>query len=114
MTSRHWLSPSSKMSLPVQRCLSQFKDVMKWLWDAAAKPVLDAIDFSLYKPGKSGKPQVVWISTGWMAVFPIHAAGNYDSDFEQGPICTHDVVVSTYTSSIKALNYSREQAPLFP
>jgi hypothetical protein len=84
-----------------------------WLWDAVAKPVLDSIDFASYKPGRTGKPRVIWVMTQWMSLFPIHAAGKYGgSTTPEQPSCVHDRVVSTYTTSIKALRYARERSAL--
>jgi hypothetical protein len=91
--------------------MDRFDGVMTWLWDVAARRILDSIDFSIYMNGRTGKPRVIWVTTGWMNLFPIHAASRYEqtSDPSLSPTCVHDLVMSTYTTSIKALGYARER-----
>jgi hypothetical protein len=109
-----WAKDALKRAEEQESALKEHKNIMKWIWETIARPILDGIDFSLYKKGRTGKPRVIWVSTGWMGVLPIHAAGDFfssDSDASQtAPRCVHDLVVSTYTPSIKALKYARERA----
>ncbi len=99
---------SSDESEEIAKGMTHYNSVMKWLWEAAAKPVIDGIDFSSYARGPSGKPRIIWVATGWMAVLPIHAAGDFD-----GPITTgssvHDRVVSTYTLSLNYLAFAKQE-----
>ncbi|KAK1773057.1 LOW QUALITY PROTEIN: hypothetical protein QBC45DRAFT_455738 [Copromyces sp. CBS 386.78] len=74
--------------------------LLEWLWDTIAKPVLDALGFT-QKPDGVG-PRIWWIPTGPLARFPIHAAG-YHSD---GSNTVLDRVISSYSSSVKALKHS--------
>ncbi|PLB51417.1 hypothetical protein P170DRAFT_433423 [Aspergillus steynii IBT 23096] len=91
--------------------LTEYQEVMKWLWASAAKPVLDSIDWQKYEAGPSGKPRIIWVSTGWISVLPMHAAGDYESATEsEEPTCVHDMVVSSYTTSLKALESNRQSA----
>ncbi|KAL5356289.1 CHAT domain-containing protein [Aspergillus floccosus] len=93
------------------KCLSEYQVVMKWLWDAAAKPIVDSIDWSKYERGPFGKPRVIWVSTGWISVLPIHAAGDYESPSDSSePKSVHDIAVSSYTNSLKALEFTRQSA----
>jgi tetratricopeptide (TPR) repeat protein len=88
---------------------AEYKTVMKWLWYSAAKPILENINFLNYRRGPAGKPCVIWVSTGWISVLPIHAAGDFGTPREEGkPSCVHDVVVSSYTTSLKALSFVRQ------
>ncbi|KAI9046056.1 CHAT domain-containing protein [Aspergillus affinis] len=91
--------------------LTQYQEVMKWVWKSVAKPVLDSIDWQKYEPGPSGKPRIVWVSTGWVSVFPMHAAGDYETTtMNEEPTCVHDMVVSSYTTSLKALEINKYNA----
>ncbi|KAH8429245.1 uncharacterized protein LDX57_006912 [Aspergillus melleus] len=91
--------------------LTEYQGVMKWVWESVAKPVLDSIDWQKYEPGPSGKPRIVWVSTGWVSVLPIHAAGDYESTaMSDEPTCVHDMVVSSYTTSLKALDVNKHNA----
>ncbi|EAW15297.1 uncharacterized protein ACLA_059640 [Aspergillus clavatus NRRL 1] len=80
--------------------------VMRWLWQAAAKPILNSIDWTKYDAAPYGKPRVTWVSTGWISVLPIHAAG----DFRHPGESVHDVAVSSYITSLKALDFTRQNA----
>jgi tetratricopeptide (TPR) repeat protein len=93
---------------------SDYRKIMKWLWYSAAKPVLEAINFSSYATGPGGKPRLVWVSTGWASILPLHAAGDFELSPDKGrPTCVHEVVVSAYTTSLKALTYIRQNALRF-
>lgn len=108
VAARHALGQGPKEAA---RGMDQFDDIMAWLWDAVARPILDSMDFSKYpKIGQARKPKVIWVAAGWVNILPIHAAGRYGSRGAQGaPSCVHDVVVSAYTTSLRALKYSRER-----
>lgn len=87
----------------------EYQVVMKWLWEAAAKPVLSSIDWKRYECGTFGKPRVIWVTTGWISVLPIHAAGDFENSTEsEEPKSVHDVAVSSYTTSLKALDFTRQ------
>ncbi|KAJ6002595.1 hypothetical protein N7451_005142 [Penicillium sp. IBT 35674x] len=93
--------------------LSEYQEVMRWLWEAAAKPVLSFIDWDQYIPGPNGKPRIIWVSVGWLSILPIHAAGDFEippSSNSKEPTCVHDMVVSSYTNSLKALEFIRHIA----
>lgn len=72
--------------------------VLEWLWDTIVQPVLSLLG---YTEGAT-KPRLWWYPTGLISFLPIHAAG-----YQNGPSAM-DYVVSGYTSSIKALKYSRD------
>lgn len=91
--------------------LAKYMEVMKWVWTSVAKPVLNSIDWQNYQAGPSGKPRIIWVSTGWISVLPMHAAGDYESaSHSEEPTCVHDMVVSSYTTSLKALESNRYNA----
>ena len=77
--------------------------VLEWLWDSLAEPVLGALKFNNAAADDLSLPQVWWCPTGLLSFLPIHAAGYRDR-----PGCTvMDRVVSAYTSTVRALRYSR-------
>lgn len=77
--------------------------LLEWLWDTIAKPVLDALGFS--KKPDSRPPRVWWIPTGPLARFPIHAAGYH----YRGSDTVLDRVISSYSSSVRALMQGRQK-----
>ncbi|KAH8729930.1 CHAT domain-containing protein [Ilyonectria robusta] len=82
-------------------------ELLKWLWDFIARPVLDAlqIHLPLQKDSTSTRlPRIWWIPTGILSRFPLHAAGVYSAGFADSVM---DRAVSSYSSSIKALNAGR-------
>lgn len=105
---------SSKNAEIISEGFADYKAVMKWLSESAAKPILDEIDFSGYTLGPANKPHIKWVATGWVSVFPIHAAGDFtQSGSGSGPNCVHDWVVSSYTTSLKALTFARRNETRF-
>jgi len=73
--------------------------VLEWLWDTIVQPIFSRLGYT--EGANSTKPRLWWIPTGLLSFLPIHAAGYYN-----GPSAM-DYVISAYTSSIKALKYSR-------
>jgi len=95
------------------KALSEYKLIMKWLWEVAARPIMEKIDWKIYEKSSSEKPRIIWVSTGWISTLPIHAAGDFENDTSsenEGPRCVHDVAVSSYTNSLKALSYIRKSS----
>ncbi|KAI3322281.1 CHAT domain-containing protein [Xylariaceae sp. AK1471] len=79
--------------------------VLAWLWDVAAKPVLDALGYTSC-PLTKDWPRVWWIPTGSLSRFPLHAAGRHGQSPGEAVI---DRVMSSYSSSIKAIIHSRQR-----
>jgi tetratricopeptide (TPR) repeat protein len=76
---------------------------LEWLWDVLAKPVLDALGYTSRPSG--GWPRVWWIPIGPLSRFPLHAAGRHEQGRDEAVI---DRVMSSYSSSIKALIRGRQ------
>ncbi|PKY00546.1 hypothetical protein P168DRAFT_322158 [Aspergillus campestris IBT 28561] len=118
---KHWgqrfLQAREGLGIPESQAwaLNTYNLVMKWLWEAAAQPVLTSINWNRYECGPFGKPRIIWVSTGWISVLPIHAAGDF---FESSPSlsessvprCVHDIAASSYTNSLKSLEFTRSNA----
>ncbi|KAF9764188.1 hypothetical protein IL306_002862 [Fusarium sp. DS 682] len=77
--------------------------LLEWLWDTIAKPVLDLLGFT--RTPDSCWPRIWWIPTGPLAKFPIHAAGYHA---RASPDAVLDRVISSYSSSARALIQSRQ------
>lgn len=93
-----------------QRVLRQ---VLEWLWDAAAEPVLSALA-SLGELGNSSRdgeplPRVWWTLAGPLGELPLHAAGHHtELDRPGGHRRTvMDRVISSYTPTIHTLHHTR-------
>ncbi|KAH7139992.1 CHAT domain-containing protein [Dactylonectria estremocensis] len=75
-------------------------EVLEWLWDTIASPVLDALGFAK-PPSTSDKwPRIWWIPTGPLSMFPLHAAGRH---LERSHNSVMDRAISSYSLSIRAL-----------
>ena len=80
------------------------RHVLEWLWDVAVSPVLDALGFTETPKEGEDWPHVWWVACGWLNLLPIHAAGYHDGESSRNAL---DRVISSYTSTVKALTYSR-------
>jgi tetratricopeptide (TPR) repeat protein len=82
------------------------RDILEWLWDNAAEPVLRALGYDA-PAGGDVAPRVWWAPGGLLSLLPLHAAGRHGSDADDSVL---DRVVSSYTPTIRALQYARQQA----
>jgi len=76
------------------------ESALLWLWKVAVKPILDATELT---PSK----RVWWLTTGLAGRAPFHAAGSHAAGSRENTLSR---VVSSYTSSLKALRFSRDRA----
>lgn len=82
-------------------------EILRWLWDTIAQPVLDALGFG-QAPLVGCLPRIWWVPTGLLARFPIHAAGYHSKNSSDTVL---DRVISSYSSSVKAIVLSRQKRP---
>jgi tetratricopeptide (TPR) repeat protein len=81
-------------------------EVLAWLWDVVAAPVLEHLGYATpLDPGIGGR-RVWWIPTGPLSALPVHAAGHHLA----GTDTVLDRVVSSYTPTVQALRHSRRQS----
>ena len=85
-------------------------EVLKMLWLNAAKPVLQALNLLHSGQHITCLPRVWWITSNWVSRLPIHAAGDHKLAVNTGqPESVMDYVISSYSPTLRALNYSRER-----
>ena len=84
--------------------------VLGWLWDEVAVVVLDDLGLHVRPAQEAIWPRLWWCPVGEMAYLPLHAAGHHDSaDPPSGrPSTVMDRVVSSYTPTIRVLQYARQ------
>lgn len=82
-------------------------EVLEWLWDTAAEPVLGALSFTEPPGPGAGWPRLWWAPGGLLGLLPVHAAGRH-ADRGAGRTVM-DRVVSSYTPTIRALAYARRR-----
>ncbi|KAF3140275.1 hypothetical protein TWF703_003148 [Orbilia oligospora] len=88
--------------------LRQMFRMLEWLWDAAVGPILDALGLLGPPVNEDDEwPRIWWIPTGQLSLLPLHAAGYHLPGSTKTAL---DRVVSSYSSSIKALLYSRQSS----
>ncbi|KAH7109804.1 CHAT domain-containing protein [Dactylonectria macrodidyma] len=81
-------------------------DTLGWLWDAIVCPVLNDLGFTGPPPSDSQWPHLWWVPTGTLTRFPLHAAGHHLRRTGETAL---DRVVSSYSSSVKAIIHSRRR-----
>ena len=95
-------------------------DILEWLWDTIAQPVLHALGYTASRSEPiEDWPRVWWCPTGPLAVLPLHAAGRYPrsaiQQASQGTSAGDSVagrVVSSYTPTLTALLRARRPGRL--
>ncbi|MEV6732580.1 CHAT domain-containing tetratricopeptide repeat protein [Streptomyces sp. NPDC051364] len=98
-----------------EQAQSVLVDVLEWLWNAAAGPVLDALGHQGPPPTteRAGDvmPRVWWVPGGLLGLLPLHAAGHHtDTPDDPHRRTVMDRVVSSYTPTVRALRYARERS----
>ncbi|MCZ4120310.1 CHAT domain-containing protein [Streptomyces sp. H39-S7] len=83
--------------------------VLAWTWDAVAEPVLDRLGL-LAMPADGDWPRLWWSPVGALAALPLHAAGHHGEPPDPRPRTVLDLVVSSYTPTVRALAYARQRA----
>jgi tetratricopeptide (TPR) repeat protein len=79
---------------------------LKWLWDVAAHSILEALGFQ--QPiSDDNWPHIWWVLTGALGHLPLHAAGLHNRGSTETVV---DRVISSYSSSVKALMYGRRHS----
>lgn len=83
--------------------------VLAWMWDRVAEPVLGRLGL-LDAPGDGDWPRLWWSPVGALAALPLHAAGHHGEPPGPRPRAVLDLVVSSYTPTVRALAYARHRA----
>jgi tetratricopeptide (TPR) repeat protein len=85
-------------------------EVLGWLWDTVAGPVLEYLGHSGTPAGPW--PRIWWIPTGPLSGLPLHAAGHHGQGATglAGPAVL-DRVISSYVPTARALLHARRQQP---
>jgi hypothetical protein len=91
----------------------QLNEVLGWLWEAIAEPVLEYL--GILGPPKPGTawPRLWWCVPGLLSFLPLHAAGRHHTRSEPCPRTVVDRVISSYTPTVRALIHSRRAAAAY-
>ena len=94
---------------------STLDSILKWLWDAAVQRIL--AELGILKPlsplGEAPSqraqepPRIWWVTSGWLSMLPIHAAGDYNSGSTTNAL---DMVISSYAPTLKSRWHAVEKA----
>jgi hypothetical protein len=84
-------------------------EVLEWLWETVAEPVLRHLGYTTTPTEEEKWPHVWWSPSGILSLLPIHAAGRHKED-RAAASSVIDRVVSSYTSTIRTLKYSRDKS----
>ena len=82
------------------------REMLEWLWKAAVEPVLRELGF--YPKAVDPLPRIWWIGIGLLAQAPIHAAAVFIKRTKI-KMTTLQYCLPSYTSTIRALQYSRSR-----
>ncbi|MFE7560021.1 CHAT domain-containing protein [Kitasatospora sp. NPDC057500] len=91
------------------------RSVLWELWPTVAEPVLGALGLLDAPTDPADRPRLWWLPAGPAAFLPLHAAGRFGADGgEDGQLPGQnvlDLVVSSYTPSLRALRQARHRPP---
>ena len=98
------LADSSRGSSDREKGRLAILDILDWLWEVLAEPVLTALGHTATPASGDACPRVWWSPAGPLTVLPIHAAGRHPrhGDTVAGASVL-DRVVSSYTPTLDAL-----------
>ncbi|KAB8165731.1 CHAT domain-containing protein [Streptomyces sp. 3MP-14] len=82
-------------------------EVLGWLWDTVAEPVLTALGLHGPPPEGADWPRLWWVPTGRLATLPLHAAGHHRAGDGRTVL---DRVISSSTPTVGALRHARRRA----
>ncbi|GAA4640609.1 CHAT domain-containing protein [Actinoallomurus vinaceus] len=82
---------------------SELSDVLGWLWDAIAEPVLAKLGYLADVADGKRWPRIWWCPCGPLTLLPIHAAGYHGA----GRPSILNKVISSYTPTLRALIRAR-------
>ncbi|WP_433364941.1 CHAT domain-containing protein [Streptosporangium sp. CA-115845] len=94
----------------------QVRAVLSWLWDEITGPVLSELGLTGPVEPDGVWPRLWWCPVGEMSFLPLHAAGHHgaappdtgEDDLRDPPPTVMDRVVSSYTTTLRALRYARQ------
>ncbi|WP_143685327.1 CHAT domain-containing protein [Streptomyces sp. 1222.2] len=92
-------------------------DILAWLWNTVAEPVLTAIGFTGTPADGAPLQRIWWCPVGVMCDLPVHAAGHHrdltspDPLLVAAPRTVLDRAISSYTPTARALKYARSHQP---
>lgn len=87
-------------------------DVLGWLWDVAAGPVLECLGHHGAAPEGADRPRVWWAPGGALSTLPLHAAGHHQEAVRgEAERTVMDRVVSSFTPTVRALRHARRAVP---
>lgn len=86
---------------------SRIEDVLRWLWDAVAAPVL--AELGVHGVAGPERPRLWWSPSSLLTFLPLHAAGDHSTASTDEPMTVMDRVVSSYTPTVRALRNSRSR-----
>ncbi|CAI7583771.1 unnamed protein product [Penicillium manginii] len=106
-----YLEALSIMGIDLSVATQKMNQLLEWIWDAVAEPILDRLGFGGDLIEGSNLPRSWWITTGRIGTFPLHAAGNP----HKGASCNVlDRTVPSYINGLRALDYTRSQRSTRP
>ncbi len=90
---------------------TRIEEVLGWLWDVLAGPVLDRLGHVAGPADDAAWPRMWWCTSGLLSFLPIHAAGHHDTRFDPAPATVLDRVISSNTPTIRVLNHAWHAVP---
>ncbi|MET7783559.1 CHAT domain-containing protein [Streptomyces mirabilis] len=110
-TTDHSLDPRARIQAQQEILI-----VLAWIWDSITEPILTSLGHTTTPRRGKPWPRVWWCPVGPLAFLPLHAAGHHTQDFDssdEAPTVL-DRVISSYTTTVRALTRTRTRSATTP
>lgn len=82
----------------------EYQNFLAWIWSKCVKPVAEDLETN-HEVGMQNITRLWWIGVGIASTMPFHAAGDHSKGVGES---IFGRAISSYTPTIKALQYARE------
>jgi tetratricopeptide (TPR) repeat protein len=100
--------------MPLAKRSKRLVDLLGWLWDVIASPVLNQLGLTAPLSVGASEPRVWWCPSGLLSFLPLHAAGHHDTRNDPVPRTVMDRVVSCHIPTIRTLRHTRRTSESGP
>lgn len=112
VVAREMLFGASLSPEQVEHANDRTREALRWAWQAVAGPVLSHLGIREGREPGARRPRMWWMPSTLLNFLPLHAA--FMADGSGRTISVLDLVISSYTPTVRSLVAARSRTPLSP